>query len=165
VDKNETLAYRLQELAEKENVILDIKFDGRSDSMVFMVLHVTYGDKHVKAAYDGYELEKVRLFGIDPEHDDYFVETFENLIGRIKNEEKLKILEPFNNVTIFDCSTSKILSIDEIAEYSIEEIRQFGNKILDGSIRTPNHSDRVLTELLGFVEMVLGKKRDLFKRF
>lgn len=57
------------------------------------------------------------------------------------------------------------ITIQDIANYSDEEIREFGNGLLDERITIGGVNSYAIVKLLEFVEEVLGVKRDLFGRF
>lgn len=80
-------------------------------------------------------------------------------------EAKLRYLAPIDGVVIWDQANLTLISIQDIANYSDEEIREFGNKILDERITIGGAKPYAIVKLLEFVEEVLGVKRDLFGRF
>lgn len=85
MSEEKSLITRLRELACKEEVNCCIEVDGNPDSYKVFELTVRQGDKSIKAAYDYSEIEKVRLFKRDEDHDDFIMEVFTNLIERIKS--------------------------------------------------------------------------------
>lgn len=80
-------------------------------------------------------------------------------------EAKLRYLASIDGVVIWDQANLTLISVEDIAKYSDEEIREFGNKLLDERITIGGVNSYVIVKLLEFVEEVLGVKRDLFGRF
>lgn len=85
MSETKSLITRLRELACNEEVNCHIRIDGDPNSYREFELQVTKEDKSIKAVYDYSEIEKVRLFKRDEDHDDFIMEVFTNLIERIKS--------------------------------------------------------------------------------
>ena len=80
-------------------------------------------------------------------------------------EAKLRYLATIDGAVIWDQANLTLISIQDIVNYSNEELREFGNKILDEKITIGGVNPYATVKLLEFVEEVLGVKRDLFGRF